>query len=67
MAEFCLDCYNRLQGTRLMEREVRTEWDLCEGCGSWKPVVISFRRPGPLARLYRRLEAWAWERRGGRE
>ena len=67
MAEFCLDCYNRLQGTRLTEREVRTEWDLCEGCESWKPVVISFRRPGPLARLYRRLEAWAWKRWGGRE
>ena len=54
MAEFCLDCYNRLHGTHLTEREVSTEWDLCEGCGSWKPVVISFRR----------LEAWAWEHRG---
>ena len=51
MAEFCLDCYNRLQGTRLTEREVRTAWDVCEGCESWKPVVVSFRRPGPLARL----------------
>lgn len=64
MAEFCLDCYNRLHGTHLTERVVRTEWDLCEGCGNWKPVVISFRRPGLFTRIYYRLEAWAWEHRG---
>ena len=62
MAEFCVDCYNRLHGTQLTE-EVDTEIDLCEGCGQWKPVILSFRRPGPLTRLYRRLEGWAWERR----
>ena len=64
MAEFCLNCYNRLHGTHVTEQEVTTQWDLCEGCGQWRPVIASFRRPGPFIRLYRRLEAWAWGRRG---
>ena len=64
MAEFCLNCYNRLHGTHVTEQEVTTQWDLCEGYGQWKPVITSFQRPGPFTRLYRRLEAWAWERRG---
>ena len=64
MAEFCLDCWNEMNGTHYTPEQVVLEEDLCEGCGSWKPVVISFRRPGLFTRIYYRLEAWAWEHRG---
>ena len=43
MAEFCLDCYNKLNGTNYRECDVTLDedLDLCEGCGEWKPCVIS--------------------------
>lgn len=50
MAEFCLDCINRKRRKKYTEAEVwvdYSELDLCEGCGEWKPCVISFR-PKPL-------------------
>ena len=67
MAEFCVDCYNRCHGIHLREDDVVTEVDLCEGCGQWKPIIVSFRRPSLLVRLctrlWYRLEDWAWRRR----
>ena len=56
MAEFCLDCWNRLNGTHYTEDDVTTEPDLCEGCGQIKPVIVTFGRPGLLKRLLRRLK-----------
>ena len=47
MAEFCLDCFNRLNGTDYQESEVWTEPDLCEGCGKIKPCIVELR-PKPL-------------------
>ena len=47
MAEFCLECMNEyiLEGDeKLTESEVTTEFDLCEGCGEWKPCVISIKK-----------------------
>lgn len=67
MAEFCLDCWNRLNGTHYTPEEVSLEMDLCEGCGQWKPVVAAIGRRGPagwLERGFRRLEHWVWSRRG---
>lgn len=67
MAEFCLDCWNRLNGTHFTEKDVKTDMDLCEGCGGWKPVVVVFCRQGGFGWLqgaYRRLEAIAWTHRG---
>lgn len=66
MAEFCLDCWNKLNGTSYTKRQVRTDMDLCEGCGEWKPVIVAFRRHGILGWLqwaYRWLEDWAWSQR----
>lgn len=46
MAEFCLDCWNKLMGTDdppgkyILSREP----DLCEECGEWKPVIIRIKR-----------------------
>lgn len=52
VAEFCLDCWNELNGTHYTEREMvvdHEEFDLCEGCGEWKPCIVVER--GPLGRL----------------
>ena len=45
MAEFCLDCWNKLEGTHATERDyvLSGEWDLCEGCGEWKRVIVRKR------------------------
>lgn len=52
MAEFCLECWNRLNGTHYTEREMvvdHDELDLCEGCGKVKPCIVVER--GPVGRL----------------
>ncbi len=37
MAEFCLDCWNRMHRTRKTERDyvLSNGRDLCEGCGKF--------------------------------
>ncbi len=46
MAEFCLDCLNRINGTNESEEKyvISRDLDLCEGCGEWKSVVVLERR-----------------------
>ena len=46
MAEFCLDCWNRLNNTDDSKNKyiLSKELDLCEGCGEWKHVIIIERR-----------------------
>lgn len=48
MAEFCLDCLNKLENTHCTERDYilsdEDDLDLCEGCGEWKRVVIVRRK-----------------------
>ena len=46
MAEFCLDCWNKMNGTKDTERDwiLSDELDLCEGCGAWKAVIVTQRR-----------------------
>ena len=48
MAEFCLDCWNELNHTRLIEEDVvlSDDLDLCEGCAQWKPVIENIKRRG---------------------
>jgi len=57
MAEFCLDCWNKLNHTFLEEKDVTLseELDLCEGCVQIKQVIVRLAPP-------RRSAA----RRGGR-
>jgi len=48
MAEFCLDCWNKLNHTHLTQEDVilsHDNWDLCEGCAQIKPVVIKLGKP----------------------
>lgn len=56
MAEFCLDCMNKLDGTHLTEADVILEEDLCEGCGQIVPCVIDYRTP--LEKVLWRLFHW---------
>ena len=45
MAEFCLDCWNKLNATDATEKDyvLSGDLDLCEGCGEWKPVIVRKR------------------------
>ena len=46
MAEFCLDCWNRLNESNDSEKKFILSKDLefCEGCGEWKPIIIMMRK-----------------------
>ena len=46
MAEFCLECWNKLNGFQKTERDdiLSKERDLCEGCGEMRPVIEGERR-----------------------
>ena len=44
MAEFCLECLNRIHGTDFKDNEVTLQDDLCEECGEFKPCVVSLRK-----------------------
>ena len=57
MAEFCLDCWNKLNESNFTEKEyvISREPDLCEECGQWKPVIIRARRIPALYTLRQRL------------
>ena len=46
MAEFCLDCWNALNGFDDPQESYVMTWgiELCEGCGEWKRVVIRKRK-----------------------
>lgn len=47
MAEFCLKCFNEMNGTHYEANEVWLEEDFCEGCADWRPCVVDLR-PKPL-------------------
>ena len=47
MAEFCLKCFNEMNGTDYQASEVSLEKDFCEGCAGWQPCVMELR-PKPL-------------------
>jgi hypothetical protein len=44
MAEFCLDCWNKMNHTLLAKEDVilSEEPDLCEGCAELKPTVVRY-------------------------
>ena len=46
MAEFCLECWNKLNKTNDPEDKyiLSDEPDFCEGCGKWTRVIISRKR-----------------------
>jgi len=46
MAEFCLECWNRIMGTTDPPKKfiLSKELDFCEECCEWKPVIIRVKR-----------------------
>lgn len=46
MAEFCLDCWNRLNHTSYTERDfiLSEELELCEGCAKFKQIILAERK-----------------------
>lgn len=58
MAEFCLECWNELNGWNWTEDDCTVDHkylDLCEGCGKMTHVIIDYRRPSALTVAVRRL------------
>lgn len=44
MAEFCLECYNKMNHTNLTEKDIDGfVMDLCEGCGEIKMTIIKVK------------------------
>lgn len=44
MAEFCLECYNKMNNTHLTEKDTDGfDMDLCEGCGKVKKTIIKVK------------------------
>jgi len=63
MAEFCLECWKRIneetgEGKRYI---LSNDLDLCEGCGEFKPVVIAIREKSEG--FWERLKRW-WKKHG---
>ena len=46
MAEFCLDCWNKINGTNDSAKKyiISKDLDLCEGCGEWKRVIVAEKK-----------------------
>jgi Pyruvate/2-oxoacid:ferredoxin oxidoreductase delta subunit len=44
MAEFCLDCYNKINKTNYTDKDAELEYEFCEGCGKEKLCVIMISR-----------------------
>jgi len=46
MAEFCLECWNKIMGTEDPKQKfvLSRKPDFCEECRQWKPVIIRVRK-----------------------
>jgi len=46
MAEYCLDCFNEMNGTNYTEKKyfLSKDLDFCEGCGKLKRVIVVERK-----------------------
>ncbi len=46
MAEFCVDCWNKLHGKDYSPYEFDLTWrkELCEGCGEYKRIIVGRSR-----------------------
>lgn len=46
MAEFCMDCWNKLMGTQDSSEKyiLSRDLELCEECGEMKPVIVAIKR-----------------------
>lgn len=52
MADFCLKCFNKINGSNYSEFDVIQELGICEECGEYKDVVIDLRGYGLLSSVF---------------
>ena len=47
MSEICFECFNKSNDYKYTPKDfiISKELGLCEDCGEYKPVIITFRRP----------------------
>lgn len=58
MADFCLKCFNKINGTNYKRYDVIEEYGICEECASYRNVVvdiIGYGVFGSITRTYKRL------------
>ena len=57
MAEFCVSCWNKINGTDYPEEAYALSWDyeLCEGCGEYRRVIVAQRKHYLLRFAIRKL------------
>lgn len=53
MAEFCKECFMEICDVDLKKEKIITskDFNLCETCGMWKPVVVKVVYRNPIKRL----------------
>ena len=56
MAEFYLDCWNKISGSEYGPKcfYISQEPDFCEECGEWKPVIVCFKKRYLVAEWFRK-------------
>ena len=54
MAEFCLECWNKINETQDSKWRYARSWgkELCEECGQFKRVIIVERRWSRIQRVF---------------
>ena len=54
MAEFCVECWNRLTGMGDEKRRyvITSYRDLCKGCGQYKQVIVTERYISRIQRYF---------------
>ena len=59
MSEFCVKCWNELNGThdRRSAFVLSEELDICEGCGEWKHVIVCYKQPFFIVIIEKIIEA----------
>lgn len=50
MADYCLKCFNEMNGTHYKRYHVVEEYGICEGCASYRNVVVDLRGYGLIDR-----------------
>ena len=59
MAEFCLRCMNKMDGTSLTKEDVILEFALCEECSKVMPCVVRYRTwPERVIRICKNTVIW---------
>ena len=54
MAEFCLDCWNKISETNDPPEKyiISKDLDFCEECREWKPVIVMEKRAWIIRQLF---------------